>query len=352
MDTDITFSLCSIYKNEEKNLETFLERHKGFFDEMIMVDTGSTDRSNEITAAYGVPYHFFEWIKDFAAARNYSLSKATNPYIIILDIDEHLLEEDFIRLKETIKATDRDVYSLRQINLIDSREDMNWKSVDTLPAQFHSIAKGYITSPLFRVFRNFKGISFHGIIHELVGESVTRLKLSSKVTDIPFYHYGWIDDGRTDEEKLQKKIAYRELIEKAWKLDPSPKMAFYYVKTLEEPKEKIRLAYKLTKQYPDVKQFWEILAGESAFLGQWARALAYAEKGLVHHPVNASLAAVRVRCLNETAQPQEALEIAEKLLKDDAWNPVYWFEKFRALIMLNRRKEAQQLVKNFPPNFP
>lgn len=352
MKEDIEFSLCAIYKNEEKNLETFLKRHIDLFDEFVMVDTGSTDKSNEIVKSFGINHTFFQWVNDFSKARNFSLSKANKSFLIVLDMDEWVLKEDCQRLKTIIRETGKDVYSLVQINFTDARDDLNWKSIETLPEAFHPVSKGYIPSPLFRVFRNHKGIRFHGSIHELVGESVNRLNLSSKVTDIPIYHYGWIETGRTEEEKNRKKTAYREMIKHAWEQDPSPKMAFYYIKSLEDPHEKIKLAYRMSKQYPDVKQFWEVMAQTSANLGQWARALSYAEKGIRNHPDNIALLATQARCLNETAQPQGALDIVENLLKKDPANPVYWFEKFRALVLLNRQQEARAIVRQFPQYFP
>lgn len=354
MDTKETleFSLCAIYKNEEKNLKSFLERHIDLFDEFVMVDTGSTDSSNEIVKSYGISHHFFQWINDFSKARNYSLTKATKPFIFVLDIDEHVLKEDLERLKTIIRKTGKDVYSLVQVNFTDSREEIKWKSIETLPEAFRSVAGGYIPSPLFRVFRNHKGVCFHGVIHELVGESVTRLGLSSKVTDIPIYHYGWLDTGRTDEEKNRKKKVYKEMIRKAWENDPSPKMAFYYISSLDDPREKFKLAFRMTKQYPDVKQFWELIALNAVTLRQWARALSYTEKGLLHHPDNDALKAIRIRCLNETAQPQEALDLVDDLINSDPGNPVYRFEKFRSLLMLGRKDEAQAIVRQFPQYFP
>ncbi|MCP5108613.1 MAG: glycosyltransferase, partial [bacterium] len=349
---DIQFSLCAIYKNEEKNLEIFLRRHIDLFDEFVLVDTGSTDRSNEIVESFGLSHYFFPWVDDFSKARNFSLTKAGKSFIVVLDMDEHVLKEDFLRLKTIIRETGKDVYSLVQVNFTGSREDLSWKSIETLPEAFRTVAAGYIPSPLFRVFRNRKGVEFHGIIHELVGESVSRLKLSSKVTDIPIYHYGWIGTGRTEEEKSRKKAAYSEMIRKAWEADRSPKMAFYYIKSLEDPREKIKLAFRMSKEYPDVKQFWEILAQNAAQLGQWARGLSYVEKGLIHHPGNTVLLATQVRCLNETAQPQKALEIVETLLKADRGNPVYWFEKFRSLVLLGRGEEARSLVRLSPHHFP
>jgi len=346
------FSLCTIYKNEEKNLEKFITNHRDFIDEMILVDTGSTDRSNEIVRSFGLPYHFFQWTQNFSEARNYSLTLPTQPWIIVLDIDEQVFEEDFLRLKAIIDEKKSDAYSLRQINFTDRFDDLNWKSITTLPPMFHSLAKGYIISPLIRVFRNFKGICFNGAIHELVGPSIHALNLTQSLTDIPIYHYGWITQDRTDEEKERKKKAYLLMIKQEWEKNPSPQMAFYYLSTLDNPEEKIRLGFKLVKEYPDVKQFWEVLAQSAVSLNQWARAISYADKGLGFHPGNEPLLALKARCLNENGDPGHALEILEELLKKDLLHPVYWYEKLRSLIMLGKTIEVRELLNYLPPQFP
>ncbi|HMM06479.1 MAG TPA: glycosyltransferase family 2 protein [Clostridiales bacterium] len=100
-----TFSLCMIVKNEEKNLERCLSSVGDLMDEMIIVDTGSTDRTKEIAHQYTDRVFDFEWIDDFAAARNFSFAKATMDYIIWLDGDDVLLPKDregFKKLKETL----------------------------------------------------------------------------------------------------------------------------------------------------------------------------------------------------------------------------------------------------------
>jgi glycosyltransferase involved in cell wall biosynthesis len=345
------FSLCAIYKNEESNLEDFIARHAGMVDEMVLVDTGSTDRSNDIVRDHGLDYHFFQWNHNFSDARNFSLKPASRPWIIVLDIDEQVLEEDFLRLKSFMKEKGKDAYSLRQINFTDNFEDINWKSISNLPEAFHSYGQGYIESPLIRVFRNLPGVFFHGAIHELVGESLHRLNLSSCLTDVPIYHLGWMA-ARTNEEKKRKKVAYRELIKREWQRDPSPKMAFYYLSTLDDAEERLKLAFRLCKQYPEVKQFWEVLTRGAVGLKQWKRALSYADKGLKFHPGHVPLLAMKARCLNGSGQPATALEVLEGLLKNDPMHPVYWFEKFKALILLQRKEEAEALARMLPRQFP
>ena len=101
----ITISLCMIVKNEEKVLARCLDSLKGLMDEIIIVDTGSTDRTKEIAAGYTDKIYDFEWVDDFSAARNFSFSKATSEYIYSADADEVLSPENYERfaaLKQTL----------------------------------------------------------------------------------------------------------------------------------------------------------------------------------------------------------------------------------------------------------
>ena len=88
----ISISLCMIVKNEEKVLSRCLDSLKGLMDEIIIVDTGSTDRTKEIARQYTDKVYDFFWCEDFAAARNFSFSKATMEYIYAPDADEYLDE--------------------------------------------------------------------------------------------------------------------------------------------------------------------------------------------------------------------------------------------------------------------
>lgn len=104
----ITISLCMIVKNEENNLERCLQSVRDAVDEIIIVDTGSTDRTKEIASKW-IPHVFdFTWIHDFSAARNFSFSKATMDYILWLDADDVLLPENrekLCHLKQFLSPT-------------------------------------------------------------------------------------------------------------------------------------------------------------------------------------------------------------------------------------------------------
>ena len=86
----VSVSLTMIVKNEEDNLPHCLASVAGLFDEIVVVDTGSTDRTKEIALGFGAKVFDFAWIDDFAAARNASLARATGDYAFWLDADDVL----------------------------------------------------------------------------------------------------------------------------------------------------------------------------------------------------------------------------------------------------------------------
>lgn len=101
----ITITACMIVKNEEETLERCLDSLRSIVDEIVIVDTGSTDRTKEIAGKYTDKIYDFTWIHDFSAARNYSFSKATMDYIYVADADEEIDKENqrkFQMLKEAM----------------------------------------------------------------------------------------------------------------------------------------------------------------------------------------------------------------------------------------------------------
>ncbi len=99
----ITISLCMIVKNEEKILARCLDSICDLMDEIIIVDTGSIDKTKEIAARYTDKVYDFEWIYDFSAARNFAFSKATKEYIYSADADEVVSPENFEKFLELKK---------------------------------------------------------------------------------------------------------------------------------------------------------------------------------------------------------------------------------------------------------
>lgn len=103
-----SLSLCMIVKNEEEVLQNCLDSVKEACDEIIIVDTGSTDRTKKIAGKFTDKIFDFKWIDDFSAARNFAFQQATKDYILWLDADDVILPEDLqnlLKLKETLDGS-------------------------------------------------------------------------------------------------------------------------------------------------------------------------------------------------------------------------------------------------------
>ncbi len=125
----VSVSLCMIVKNEEANLGKCLDCLKGIVDEMIIVDTGSTDRTKEIALSYGAKVHDFEWTGSFSDARNFSFSFATCDYIYTADADETIDEENrkrFIELKKDLELLEIDIVQMYYCNQLAHRTVYNF----------------------------------------------------------------------------------------------------------------------------------------------------------------------------------------------------------------------------------
>ncbi len=111
----VTVSLCMILKNEEKVISRCLNSIASLVDEIIIVDTGSTDGTKEIAAEYTSNIYSYTWTDDFSAARNYSFSKATKDYCMWLDADDVLEPSEinkFINLKQSL-TLDTDIVMMK-----------------------------------------------------------------------------------------------------------------------------------------------------------------------------------------------------------------------------------------------
>ncbi len=173
-----TISLCMIVKDEEENLARCLESTKDIVDEIIIVDTGSTDKTVEIAKSYGAKVFNHPWEGSFSKARNYSLEYATCDWILILDADEELNRKDTYRLRETVKNSDCPVISFIIIN----------KYQD-------STQEGH--AQMVRLYKNFNGTHYKGIVHNTIQYHGKCLYSSISVI-----HHGY----NLSEEKMQKKF--------------------------------------------------------------------------------------------------------------------------------------------------
>ncbi|BBH21095.1 beta 1,4 glucosyltransferase [Paenibacillus baekrokdamisoli] len=111
----VTVSLCMIVKNEEKTIGGCLSSIAKAVDEIVIVDTGSTDQTKAIVSTFTDKVYPYKWIDDFAAARNFAFRQATKDYILWLDADDILKEEDCNKFMELKKELDPSVDSVTMV---------------------------------------------------------------------------------------------------------------------------------------------------------------------------------------------------------------------------------------------
>lgn len=126
----ISISVCMIVKNEEKVLKRCLDSLEGLYDELIIVDTGSTDSTRKIASAYTDKIYDFEWVDDFSEARNFSFSKATCDYIYCPDADEILDEEnrDKFKMLKQVMVPEVEIVQMKYVNQLENGSVYNFDS--------------------------------------------------------------------------------------------------------------------------------------------------------------------------------------------------------------------------------
>ncbi|HEY9900168.1 MAG TPA: tetratricopeptide repeat protein [Pantanalinema sp.] len=267
-----TLSLCMIVKNEEKYLEGCLASVQGVADEIIVVDTGSTDGTLAIAERFGAKVIHFPWIGDFSAARNAGIEQATGDWILVLDADERLDEATKHHLKPLLREQNVIGYSLVIENYLGQDE-----------------VEGSQMALLFRVFQNRPDIRFEGIIHEQAGPSAGRTGLKSRNCEVKIVHYGYLRSCMDERDKNRRNY---ELLEKFREQDPENPYAYFQLgqtlklmNRLEEAETNYARALELLEErkaptdlpyYPNV---YYNLGDLSRRRKEFDRALGYLEKG-------------------------------------------------------------------------
>jgi len=210
-------------KNESKMLPRFLNCVKNNVDEIICVDTGSTDNSIKIATDNNIKVKSMPWNDDFAEPRNETLRLATKGWILILDPDEIVDAEDWSKIKALTNSTQFDAYRLTTRNYHNGADDTGKRPVTKLD-QYSKGFKYFTPSTKTRLFRNNLNITFRGCYHELVDYSIEGLNLPIQQTNIPIHHWNHeICQLNYDE----KKALYCRLAEKKITQEPNNLHAWY-----------------------------------------------------------------------------------------------------------------------------
>ena len=198
-----------IVKNEEACLPDCLKSVQSLVDEMIIVDTGSSDKTIEIAESFGAKVFHHTWNNDFADARNVSLKHATCDWILVLDADEAMAPQDLTRIRQLVKNKDVTGYKLVQRTYSKMTTMAEWLAVEH-PYPEARGCSGYTPSPYVRLFKKDNDIYFEGKVHEIVEYTISKKGGRVVETDIPIHHYGYISDR---DSKKRKERLYLGIIE-------------------------------------------------------------------------------------------------------------------------------------------
>lgn len=191
-----TLSLCMIVKNEENNLLKCLRSVRDIVDEMIIVDTGSTDKTKDIARVFGAQIFDYPWTGDFSAARNFSLSKAEGDWILVLDADEVIssLDHDSIKALIQKKPSKPAAYAFEQRNYVHNESIIGWIPNDGIyPEQ---TSTGWMKATQVRLFTRAKEIFFTHPVHELLDQSLEKAGILIFKCPAVVHHYGKLDRDR------------------------------------------------------------------------------------------------------------------------------------------------------------
>ncbi len=286
-----TISLCMIVRNEEDVLERCLESVQGLVDEIIIVDTGSKDRTKEIAKKFTDAVYDFVWVDDFAEARNFSFSHAACDYCMWLDADDVIAPLDrkkFLALKENLNDN-VDVVMLRYYTGFDNQ--------------------GRVTFSYYRerIVRNRLGMVWKGAVHEVI-----ETKGNVHYSDCGITHQKL----RSSDPDRNLRI-FEKLLEEGKELDP--RQQFYYARELYYHK-RYQQALEVFRKFLDEGRGWLENNIEAC------RQCAYCWYGL--HQEDKALKALFSSFAYDLPRAETCCDIGQHFLDRKLWEQAaYWYAR-------------------------
>ncbi|MFO0946232.1 MAG: glycosyltransferase [Planctomycetota bacterium] len=302
-----TLSLCMIARDNEGTIGPALESIRPWVDELIVVDTGSEDRTREIARALGARVFEFPWCDDFSAARNCSLAHAQGDWILWMDSDDVMDEENGRRLRELLDApTDPSLWGyVLQVHCPSGDGELEATAVDHV-----------------KLFRNRKGIHFEGRIHEQVLPSIRRGGGEVAWTDLFLVHE---HSDRTPEGRKRKlERDFRILKLDLQERPDHPFVLFNLGMTHvdagqhEEAIEALVRCLEVSDvEQSHVRKAYSILASAHVERREFDLALTVCQRGRAHFPLDAELLFREAMLQHHFGRLEEAEALYRRVLDDE-----------------------------------
>lgn len=320
-----SLSLCMIVRNEERYLARCLASVKPLVDEMIIVDTGSDDRTVSIATVFGAEIHRFTWNGSFADARNHALAMARGAWILTMDADERISPRDHAALRGMLRSSSpsRDAWSALIRNYSQRVHIQGWQANDgSYPDEEQ--ADGWYPAERARVFPRDGRIRFEGVVHELVEPALRRHGFAIRTAPFMVHHVGEAEG--LPANLREKQCRYYELGKQKLAENPCDPVALAELAVqageLEYFDEAVDLWDRLLAMCPDAV---EALFGKGHALlnlKRYAEALEVSRRALLLDPTHREAAFNYGTCELYVGEPARALPEIERLLRQDDRHPL------------------------------
>ena len=318
-----TISLCMITKNEENNIADCLNSVKDIADEIIIVDTGSSDETKDVCKNFFINAKIFnykifdfEWVDDFSAARNESIKHATKGWILVLDADEIISAEDVSKIKSLVESAEENLagFALEQRSYINNffegaiENNSDFEKVKQYPF--------YISNFLVRLFRNNCGLYFKHRVHELIEESIAEKNLKYIKSDVVLHHFGSVKDEFYVRERAEQysKIILNQLEEEPENARYNYQAGRMYVGKMDFGNA-LRHFQKVAKINTTYKLVFSEIAKIFLRMNDKNRAIEYFKKSMKYNPDNPSPANNLAVVYMSMGKFEQAKKILEEQLK-------------------------------------
>ena len=219
----MSISLCMIVRNDKQGALKAIKNVDKFVDEKIIVDTGSTDGTQEALTKAGCKVYDFEWCDDFSKPRNLALEKASCDWILVIDSDEKYDLKSLAEIKRLSGGPKNTGYIFTQRHYVLNQYLTNYNKCDGSYPLEEIGYPGYYFSCVCRLFPRHKDIYFTGRIHELVEPQMEKLGFKILEASPVIHHYGNVEHIR---KRLKKAETYIRLLKK--KSEEMPDWKVFY----------------------------------------------------------------------------------------------------------------------------
>jgi GT2 family glycosyltransferase/tetratricopeptide (TPR) repeat protein/2-polyprenyl-3-methyl-5-hydroxy-6-metoxy-1,4-benzoquinol methylase len=303
-------SLCMIVRDSARTLGACLESIRPWVDEMIVVDTGSKDKTPEMAKKYGAKIFHFPWCDDFSAARNESLSHATSEWLFWMDSDDTIDAENGRKLRELVDGPHRPetIAYVAQVHCPHEQDGPDYTAVDHV-----------------KLFRNLPELRFEGRIHEQILPAINRLGGTVAWTDIFVVHSGSDHSLDGQARKLERDLRLLRLEERERPNHPftlfNLGMTHLEMKRFDEATHYLERTIAVAgPQESHVPKAFSLLIQALSETGQMDDARKRCDEGLARYPDDPELIFRSGALAQHSGRPWDAERYYRKIL-DDTFAP-------------------------------